>query len=126
LRYLVHRGYAPIPQVRSPGRVAALLVVGGEVTLFFHHRRISLKWRTLPASIADKRKNTRAKARRLHKLCGTIATLLFPKLTRDVSSGKNKYTRTTMAREHAVTARACARRGVEPHDPKAVSPKKYP
>jgi hypothetical protein len=60
------------------------------------------------------------------KLCDMVAILLFPKLTRDLGSGKNRTHETTMAREHAVTARAYARRGVEPHDPKAVSPKKYP
>ena len=40
LRDLVYRSYAPTAQVRSLGRAATLLVLGGEVTLLFHHRRI--------------------------------------------------------------------------------------
>ena len=43
MRYVVHQGCAPIPQVRSLGRAAALLGVRGEVTLLFHHRRDHLR-----------------------------------------------------------------------------------
>jgi len=56
----------------------------------------------------------------------TTEAVLFPKTHVRWVPGKKQHTRAILAREHAVTARACARWGVEPHSPKAVSPKKYP
>ena len=62
MRYVVHQGCAPIPQVRSLGRAAALLVVRGEVTLLFHHRRDRLRKQIHPRLGTKRRAGSDARA----------------------------------------------------------------
>ena len=47
-RYLVVRDYAPVPEALILGRTPVLrVVIGGEVSLLFHHRRKKLQSKTV-------------------------------------------------------------------------------